>query len=223
MEERICTVLDCDRTAKNGRGWCGMHYSRWRRTGDPVEILRKKRSCTVDGCDRSRKGQGFCSLHYDRWRKFGDPLATKLIPVEQRFWSKVERRGPHECWPWREALDRDGYGRFWFNGANLPAARYAHMLLIGPIPDGYTIDHVWARGCTRKDCTNPAHLEAVPPGENTLRGNSFSGLNVKKTHCIRGHEFTPENTYEPPKRPGTRQCRTCRRASGANYRERNSI
>lgn len=31
----------------------------------------------------------------------------------------------------------------------------------------------------------------------------------KATHCKRGHEFTPENTYCPP---GARQsCRTCRR------------
>lgn len=30
-----------------------------------------------------------------------------------------------------------------------------------------------------------------------------------KTHCRRGHEFTPENTYVSPK--GHRSCRTCAR------------
>ena len=31
----------------------------------------------------------------------------------------------------------------------------------------------------------------------------------KKTHCIHGHEFTPENTYIEP-RTGKRQCKECR-------------
>lgn len=30
-----------------------------------------------------------------------------------------------------------------------------------------------------------------------------------KTHCKRGHEFTEENTYLPPKRPTARECKTC--------------
>jgi hypothetical protein len=32
--------------------------------------------------------------------------------------------------------------------------------------------------------------------------------NGRKTHCARGHEFTPENTYRSPKK-GERRCRTC--------------
>jgi hypothetical protein len=34
--------------------------------------------------------------------------------------------------------------------------------------------------------------------------------NTRKTHCPRGHEYTPENTYVNPK--GSRECRTCTRA-----------
>jgi hypothetical protein len=41
----------------------------------------------------------------------------------------------------------------------------------------------------------------------------------KKTHCIRGHEFTPENTYIDLN--GWRYCRICVRARGAGHRERN--
>ena len=32
--------------------------------------------------------------------------------------------------------------------------------------------------------------------------------NISKTHCLRGHEFTPANTYIRP--PDERMCRTCR-------------
>jgi hypothetical protein len=35
-------------------------------------------------------------------------------------------------------------------------------------------------------------------------------LPAERTHCSYGHEFTEENTYHPPKRPHTRQCRECR-------------
>ena len=31
--------------------------------------------------------------------------------VEERFWEKVDRRGPDECWPWTAYSDRYGYFR----------------------------------------------------------------------------------------------------------------
>lgn len=35
---------------------------------------------------------------------------------------------------------------------------------------------------------------------------------ARKTHCIRGHEFTPENTYLRSDRPNpARACRECMR------------
>jgi hypothetical protein len=45
------------------------------------------------------------------------------------------------------------------------AHRFAHKLLIGPIPDGYDIDHT----CRIRLCMR--HLEAVPRGENCHREN----------------------------------------------------
>lgn len=40
--------------------------------------------------------------------------------------------------------------------------------------------------------------------------------NSRKTHCPAGHEYTPENTYQPPNRVN-RVCRMCRREYGRNY------
>ena len=41
-----------------------------------------------------------------------------------------------------------------------------------------------------------------------------------KTHCLNGHEFTPENTHFYTKAPGTVQriCRACRRIRAAALR-----
>jgi hypothetical protein len=50
---------------------------------------------------------------------------------------------------------------------------------------------------------------------------SWEGCNEAKrsrTHCVNGHEFTPENTYIMPKR-GLRQCRACKRTSPTNTPE----
>ncbi len=38
-----------------------------------------------------------------------------------------------------------------------------------------------------------------------------------RTHCLHGHEWTPENTYWPPRKPGNRICRQCTRDSGRRY------
>lgn len=58
-------------------------------------------------------------------------------------------------------------------------------------------------------CVNPDHLEIVTSKENILRGASFSAVNAAKTHCVRGHAFTPENTLQ--KASGSRECRLCRK------------
>jgi hypothetical protein len=122
------------------------------------------------------------------------------------FWTRVNVCGADECWDWLQSTRR-GYGRCWpVDGIpERVAHRIAYTLEHGPIPDGLTIDHL----CRNRRCCNPAHLEAVTERENILRGTCPAAENARKTHCNRGHEFTPENTYD--KREGQRQCKTCMR------------
>jgi hypothetical protein len=68
-----CTEPDCDRT-QYARGWCGMHYKRWLRTGSPLRGERRP-DCAVDGCDRGAKSRGWCHAHYQRWLRHGDVQA----------------------------------------------------------------------------------------------------------------------------------------------------
>ncbi len=83
--------------------------------------------------------------------------------------------------------------------------RYMWECRHGPIASELHVDHL----CRNRACGNPAHMELVSPGENVLRGEGPTAINARKTHCIHGHEYTPENTYH--RREGWRGCRTCRR------------
>jgi hypothetical protein len=124
-----------------------------------------------------------------------------------RFWSKVAIGDWQECWPWTGATGgRRPYGRFRAGPVTRQAHHVAYELLVGPIPEGLQLDHVRAWGCVTTLCCNPLHLEPVTPTENIRRGG-----NAMKTHCKRGHEFTPENTYTYTDSVGRphRFCRAC--------------
>ena len=127
--------------------------------------------------------------------------------LEARFWPKV--RMTHTCWIWTGATAM-GYGRInagGRHGKSLQAHRVAYEFMVGPIPAGLQLDHL----CRNKRCVNPLHLEAVTQRENLLRGDTIPGRNAAKTHCIRGHEFTPDNTILRGRVEGGRDCRTCKR------------
>lgn len=104
-----------------------------------------------------------------------------------------------------------GYALLWDADAGKKRLvhRIAHEIYIGPIPDGYQVDHL----CSNRVCVNPAHLEAVTPLENTQR------VSRRRTHCLRGHEFTPANTRQRGDRLG-RVCRACDAIRANEYRER---
>jgi hypothetical protein len=57
----------------------------------------------------------------------------------------------------------------------------------------------------------------------TIQANIFGGrtpaaMNAAKTHCHRGHEFSPENTRVNAN--GSRSCRQCDAIKQAAYRAR---
>lgn len=167
-------------------------------------------TCTIDDCERPHIARGWCTLHYQRWQRHGSADWRPPTP-EQRLLASIDKQ-PDGCWVWtgKRTGSDDAYGVISVDGRGVYVHRAAHELWIGPIPDGYQVDHVAARGCRSTLCVNPAHLEAVTPEENIERSSSVAAVNRRKTHCIHGHEFTPENTRVNGK--GHRCCIACARA-----------
>lgn len=76
-------------------------------------------------------------------------------PIEIRFWSKVEKRGPEECWPWKACKNAQGYGDFHTRGmAKTKAHRFAYFLEHGKLPKALLVCH----HCDNPSCCNPSHL-----------------------------------------------------------------
>jgi hypothetical protein len=129
-------------------------------------------------------------------------------PVE-RFLTFVYLDGA--CWRWSGYLDAEGYAHFGVNHRRVFAHRWAYENYIGPIPEGYHVDHVASRGCVCRDCVNPDHLEAVTPGENVRRSSR-----VSTDHCKRGHLLDRVDANDK------RFCRTCMIERKRQYRLRRS-
>lgn len=116
------------------------------------------------------------------------------------------------CWIPKKKPNEKGYVWIGFGGRKSyhRAHRLTWTLLVGEIPAGLEVDHL----CRVRNCCNPQHMELVTHRENTMRGDTVTAANARKTHCIRGHEFTPENTKVRADRPGTRECKACQRSYG---------
>ena len=122
-----------------------------------------------------------------------------VTSLAERFWPKVDVRGPGECWPWLGSRSGFGHGHLYRGGGRdaatyVNAHRVAFELTRGPISAGLVLDHL----CGNPLCCNPAHLEPVTIGENTIRGGRAA-----RTQCPAGHP------YPAYVRGQHRRCRTC--------------
>lgn len=109
-----CDIGGCGKPAK-ARGWCAMHYSRWRLRGDVGDYSPEVKPraphgyldhvahshCVIDGCKRPRRSTwGLCHLHSERKRTGRDLLAPVMAPAD-----------PDDPNTWGSVRTADGYVR----------------------------------------------------------------------------------------------------------------
>src|SRR3990167_4056434 len=104
--------------------------------------------------------------------------------ITKRFWDRVDTSGG--CWTWKLSTNGAGYGLFCCgHQKRVLAHRYSYEQLVGPIPNGYQVDHL----CKNTICVRPDHLEAVEPHINNFRSDGFAARHRRKTQCPAGHAY----------------------------------
>jgi hypothetical protein len=92
--------------------------------------------------------------------KADQALSEKLLSVNlsekqlQRFWRKVNRGGPDDCWPWNARQNDLGYGNVFIAGKCRLSHRIAFCISKGSFLDRLKICH----SCDNPPCCNPTHL-----------------------------------------------------------------
>lgn len=176
------------------------------------------RTCTSPGCERPHYARDLCKPHYNLARR--DGTLAKLVPppLSERVAAKLVAT-PTGCIEWRGATDPSGYGQIRVGGRRgqlVQVHRLVWEIAHGSIPDGVHIMH----RCDNPPCARLSHLIAGDAPTN-MADKSDKGRhhNQRKTHCVHGHEFTPENTIPmrtQTGRPG-RRCRTCKNLTQSQY------
>jgi hypothetical protein len=102
--------------------------------------------------------------------KGGQPRYPSLAAA---LWSRVDIKGPDECWPWTASIGSHGYGQFSWEGKVICAHVATYMLTKGPVPVDLNVLH----SCDYKPCCNPAHVYAGTQARNNLdareRGQAY--------------------------------------------------
>lgn len=122
-----------------------------------------------------------------------------------------------KCWIWRGGKT-GGHGYGCIAVAPRGTSRLTHIVayeaLVGPIPDGMKVIHL----CSTRTCWNPNHLKLGTYADVVAyhQVGKRSGMRrAARTHCARGHEYTPENCGRGE--DGARFCCTCNRDNNKRW------
>lgn len=146
-----------------------------------------------------RAGYKFTDAAYDR--RWLARVKAKTI---------VSEKG---CWVWQGWVTKQGYG---LTAHRRKAARVHRKTFEILHSVNLAFEQHVCHSCDVKLCCNPDHLWLGDNGANMLDLVNKGGHYWRnRTHCPKGHEYTPENTYVRPatagQRAGSRSCKECQR------------
>jgi len=164
-----------------------------------AQSIQDDKSCAADAHPRPSKPTVVGSI----------PTGCAPLPVNAgiltRFWSRVDRRGPRDCWSWTAGCCTAGYGHFRLGSASTGdrrkelSHRLAYELTKGPIPDGLKVLHE----CDNPPCCNPAHLFVGTHADN-MRDMHAKGRQRKqesanhKLRRLRDEQLTADESWRLP-------------------------
>lgn len=163
-----------------------------------VEVL-----CGYCGAVVERHGAKFCDSACYRQKQ-------RSQPIEQRFWSKVQKTAG--CWLWTAAKTTMGYGQFSVTKDGVSTPKGAHVvaweLANGPVLDGLFVLH----RCDVPTCVRPDHLflgtheinmqDAAEKGRLHTPRPSRQRLSVTQVHEIRSLVASGEPQFRVAERFG---------------------
>lgn len=125
------------------------------------------------------------------------------------FWTKVDRRGDDECWPWLgSVIPKDRRGIAIFRERRCVAPRLAYFIGNGR---WLTKAEFACHHCDNPNCVNPSHIWAGTSIENCRDAQEKGRLARQRPVCPRGHPY--DLAYKTGPRKGERYCGECSAAS----------
>lgn len=125
-----------------------------------------------------------------------------------RFFKYAAIGGMSQCWMWKGAVDKDGYGRLQSENKTLKAHRVSFEISKGKIPEGKIVCHK----CDIPGCVNPLHLYA-----GTHKSNVRDCMTRGRHKAVGKPHFGADNPKAKLTAGKVRQLRTDR-AAGVKVR-----